>query len=162
MNKYIQQLVEAYYDSTEQMNRILKDAAALRKAEEKAKENRLEFIMGVLGKQTYNKFANKGLFAPVPLSAMKLLKKDFVALSPTQDLARIDKVIDRVAQKYYRNEFLFMDNGAGEYVLKTDIVFKTLDEVIDFFTIILVEYKKTFRSEEINWAPIVKKFRAYL
>jgi len=162
MNKYIQQLVEAYYDSTEQMNRILKDAAALRKAEEKAKENRIEFIVGVLGKQTYNKFANKGLFAPVPLSAMKLLKKDFVALSPAQDLAKIDRVLERIAQKYYRNEFSFVDNGMGEYELKTDIVFKTLDEIINFFLTILSEYKKTFRSEEINWSPIVKKFRAYL
>ena len=44
MNKYIYALVESYYDSTEQMNRILKDAKSLAKAEEKARESRINFI----------------------------------------------------------------------------------------------------------------------
>jgi hypothetical protein len=62
------------------MNKILKDANMLRKAEEKAKETRLEFIISVLGKKTYNRYFNNGTFAPVPLSAIRLLKKDFISL----------------------------------------------------------------------------------
>jgi hypothetical protein len=144
------------------MNKILKDANMLRKAEEKAKETRLEFIISVLGKKTYNRYFNNGTFAPVPLSAIRLLKKDFISLSPQEDVVRMDKVLDRMALEYYRNEFEFLDNGYGEYELKTDIVFKTIDEVIDFFYYILVIYKKVFKTEEINWSKIVKKFRMYI
>jgi len=162
INKYIYGVCESYQDSTYQMNKILKDANMLRKAEEKAKETRLEFIISVLGKQTYNRYFNKGTFAPVPLSAIRLLKKDFISLSPQEDVVRMDKVLDRMALEYYRNEFEFLDNGYGEYELKTDIVFKTIDEVIDFFYYILVIYKKVFKTEEINWSKIVKKFRMYI
>ena len=52
MNKYIYALVESYYDSTSQMNKILKDAKALQKAEEQAKEARELFIQNILGKST--------------------------------------------------------------------------------------------------------------
>ena len=38
INKYIYGVCESYQDSTYQMNKILKDANMLRKAEEKAKE----------------------------------------------------------------------------------------------------------------------------
>jgi hypothetical protein len=144
------------------MNKILKDANMLRKAEEKAKETRLEFIISVLGKKTYNRYFNNGTFAPVPLSAIRLLKKDFISLSPQEDVVRMDKVLERIALEYYRNEFEFLDNGYGEYELKTDIVFKTIDEVIDFFYYILVIYKKVFKTEEINWSKIVRKFRMYI
>lgn len=162
INKYIYGIVESYYDSTEQMNKILKDANALQKAEAMAKEKRIEFIISVLGKKTYNKYNNDGTFAPVPLSAIRLIKKDFNKLSPEEDVVKIDKVIERLRLKYYRNEFSFVDNGYGEYSLKTDIVFKTIDEVIDFFYNILVAYKKVFKTEIINWKDIVKKFRMYI
>lgn len=57
---------------------------------------------------------------------------------------------------------MLRDNGSGQEILKTDIVFRTIDEVIDFFMAILTCYVKTYKTEEINWKPIVRKFRAYL
>lgn len=162
MNKYIYALVESYTDSTEQLNTLIKNTEALRRAEEKSQEARIEFINKVLGKQTFNKYANKGTFAPVPLSAIKLIKKDFLDLNPSKDLIKTDKMLERITVKYYRNDFTFIDNGYGEYGLKTDIVFKTIDEIIDFFYEILKAYKKVYHTEEIDWNPIVKKFRKYL
>lgn len=40
MNIYIKQLVESYFDSTEQMNSVLKDAMTLMRKEEKLKDTR--------------------------------------------------------------------------------------------------------------------------
>jgi hypothetical protein len=64
--------------------------------------------------------------------------------------------------KYYRNEFALKDNGYGVQVLKTDVVLRTMDEVIDFFYNVLACYVKTYRSEDVNWKPIVKRFREYM
>lgn len=48
-NKYIYALVEAYNDSTDQMNKTLKDAKKFQKAAEEAKEARKKFICEILG-----------------------------------------------------------------------------------------------------------------
>ena len=162
MNKYIYALVESYYDSTSQMNKILKDAKALQKAEEQAKEAREMFIQNILGKSTYRKFDNNGLFAPVPLNALHLTKKDLDDLSMSFDEEKTDKLIQKIQVKYYKNDFDILDDGMGGGIVKTDIVFRTLPEIIDFFYCILNNYKKVYKTEEINWKPIVKKFRNYL
>ena len=46
--KYIKMLVEQYYDSTEQMNMILKDARTLQAATERNKILRADFLQNVL------------------------------------------------------------------------------------------------------------------
>lgn len=162
-NKYIHALVESYIDSTEQMNKTLKAAHRLQKMQDEAREARDQFINDVLGKSTYKKYQNDGVFAPVPLNALGLSRRDFEDLNLVLDSEdKTDKLIERLSVKYYRNDFMLRDNGTGHDVLKTDIVFRTIDEVIDFFMTILVCYTKTYKTEEINWKPIVKKFRAYL
>ena len=162
MNKYIYALVESYYDSTEQMNRILKDAKSLAKAEEKARESRINFIKEILGKTTYRKFDNDGLFAPVPLNALNLTKKDFDNLLLDYSGEKTFDLIKRIQIKYYRNDFSVKDIGNDNILIKTDIVFKTIDNIVDFFYCVLSCFKKTYHTEEINWKPIVKKFRDYL
>ena len=89
MNKYIYELVESYIDSTEQLNQTLKNVKTLERMEDKAKESRELFIENILGKSTYRKYDNSGLFAPVPLSSIKLIKKDFDDMSMSFDEDRI-------------------------------------------------------------------------
>ena len=54
-NKYIYALVESYVDSTQQMNKILKDAKRYERAAEEAREARKQFICEILGKAMYNR-----------------------------------------------------------------------------------------------------------
>ena len=161
-NRYIYALVESYNDSTQQMNSILKDAKKYQKAAEEAKETRKEFICSVLSKAMYNRMENDDKFAPIPLNALKIERKDFDNICTDIDTEKTDKLIERLSVKYYRNEFALKDNGYGVQVLKTDVVLRTMDEVIDFFYNILACYVKTYRSEDVNWKPIVKRFREYL
>ena len=49
-NKYIYALVESYVDSTQQMNKILKDAKKYERAAEEARDSRKQFITEILGK----------------------------------------------------------------------------------------------------------------
>ena len=162
-NKYIYALVESYYDSTEQMNKILKDAKKFQKAADDAKEARRTFIVEILGKAMFNRMENEDKFAPIPLNALKIERKDFDNLCPDIDVQeKTDKLIEKLAVKYYRNEFALKDNGYGVQVLKTDVVFRTMEEIIDFFYNVLACYVKTYRNENIIWKPIVKKFREYL
>lgn len=161
-NRYIYALVESYNDSTQQMNSILKDAKRYQKAAEEAKEARKEFICSVLSKAMYNRMENDDKFAPIPLNALKIERKDFDNICTDIDTEKTDKLIERLSVKYYRNEFALKDNGYGVQVLKTDVVLRTMDEVIDFFYNILACYVKTYRSEDVNWKPIVKKFREYM
>ena len=83
-NKYIHALVENYYqrNSTEQMNRQLKTARHAARAAAEAEQARKDFIMSVLGKATYRKFgAENDMFAPIPLNAIKITRKDFDILA---------------------------------------------------------------------------------
>ena len=163
MNKYIQMLVESYFDSTEQMNRLIKDTKALQRAEEKSKESRKEFIMNVLGPKAYKKYDNGGTFAPVPLSAIMLTKKDFDMMNPSFDDSKTFKLIDMIRNTKYSNiGFELRDNGMGNPYISTRIIFRTMDEIIDFFYTILHCFKKVYKSEEINWKPIVDKFKKYI
>ena len=161
-NKYIYALVEAYNDSTDQMNKTLKDAKKFQKAAEEAKEARKKFICEILGVQTYNKMVNNDKFAPISLNALKIDRKDFDNMSPSFDVEKTDKFVEKLQVKYYRNDFALKDDGFGNQILKTDVVFRTMNDIIDFFYALLACYVKTYRTEDIVWKPIVKKFRAYL
>lgn len=165
-SKYIHALVENYYqfNSTEQMNRQLKNAKKAVHAQQEAEEARREFIMNVLGKSTYRQFgADSEQFAPIPLNALKITRKDFDILAGDElEAGKTDKLIERLSVKYYRNDFVLRNDGY-EDVLKTDIVIKTADELIDFFYNILACFKKTYGHEDgIVWKSIVHKFRNYL
>lgn len=159
-NKYIQYIVESYFDSTEQMNNVLKDANQLMKQTEKMKEVRVQFIQSIIGKTTYRKMDNEGLFAPVPLNGLKLTGKDFDDMYPDFSGEKTEKFVEKIAAKYPNLDFILKDDKKMQ--IKTDIVFRTIDEIIDFFYNVLAAFKKTYRSEEINWKPLVKKFREYL
>ena len=163
MNKYIHMLVESYFDSTEQMNQLIKNTKALQRAEEKSKESRKDFIMNVLGPKAYKKYDNNGTFAPVPLSSIKLTKNDFDLMNTSLGENKTEKLIKMIKDSKYPNiGFYLIDNGMGNPYISTRIIFKTMDEVIDFFYTILHCFKKVYKTEEINWKPIVDKFKKYL
>ena len=164
--KYIYALVENFYqmNSTEQMNRQLKSAKKAIHAQQEADAARREFIVNVLGKSTYRRFgADTEQFAPIPLNALKITRKDFDILAGDNlQPGKTDKLIERLGVKYYRNDFVLRNDGY-EDVLKTDIVIKTADELIDFFYNVLYCFKKTYGYEDgIVWKSIVHKFRNYL
>lgn len=165
MDKYIRALVnESFYamNPTEQLNKTLKTAKKAAKAKEEAEAARSEFISDVLGKQTVKKFGDEEHFAPIPVGAIEITRKDFDNLAQTLDVIKTDELIERLGIKYYRNDFSFRSNGK-EDVLKTDLVLKTPDEMVDFFYAILYCFKKTYKTEEqISWRSVVKKFRHYL
>lgn len=161
-NKYIYALVESYVDSTQQMNKILKDAKKYELAAEETRDSRKQFITEILGKAMYNRMENEDKFAPIPLNALKFERKDFENISTDINVDKTDKFIEKMSVKYIRNEFALKDNGYRVQVLKTDVVFRTMEEIINFFYNVLACYVKTYRNEDINWKPIVKKFRAYL
>ena len=160
MNIYIKQLVESYFDSTSQMNSVIKDAIALMDKEEKLKETRTEFIQNILGKSTYKKFENDGLFAPVPLNGIKLTRKDFDDLYSELNGEKTEKMIAIIASKYGNYDLVLREEP--DMQIKTNIVFKTIDDIINFFYNILTAFKRIYRTEDINWKPIVRKFREYL
>ena len=165
-NKYIHALVENYYqkNSTEQMNSQLKIARNAARAAAEAESARRDFIIGVLGKSTYLKFgAENEMFAPIPLNALKITRKDFDMLAGDNlEAGKTERLIERLGVKYYRNDFVLRNDGY-EDILKTDIVIKTVDELVDFFYNILYCFKKTYGYEDgIVWKPFVRKFRAYL
>lgn len=160
MNIYIQKLVESYFDSTEQMNTVLKNARKLMQKDEELKATRIEFIQTILGKSTFKKMENDGLFAPIPLSAIKLTGKDFDDLYPEYDNEKTEKLIEILAKNYGQCDFNLRDEK--DMQIKTNVVFRTIDDIINFFYNILAAYKKVYRSEEINWKPIIKKLKNYL
>ena len=171
MNKYIYALVESFYKQspTEQMNKTLRDARRAARRYKEAEEARHQFIVNVLGKSMVKRFGDNETFAPIPVNALHITRKDLdqTRLNPEtvydeKPEVLTDKFVDWLGVKYFRNELYLRDNGFEEY-LKTDIVIKTPDELIDFFYDILAAYKKTYNEEDtINWKPIVSRFRKYL
>ena len=112
-NKYIYALVESYVDSTQQMNKILKDAKKYERAAEEASDSRKQFITEILGKAMYNRMENEDKFAPIPLNALKFERKDFENISTDINVDKTDKFIEKMSVKYIRNEFALKDNGYG-------------------------------------------------
>ena len=78
------------------MNKTLKDAKKYQKAAEEAKEARKKFICEILGVQTYNKMINNDKFAPISLNALKIDRKDFDNMSPSFDVEKTDKFVEKL------------------------------------------------------------------
>lgn len=163
MIKQIKYLVEDYFSSTEQMNTVMKNQQKQQKKFDKNNEARQQFIKNILGKITYNKYVNKGVLAPVPLSALHLTYDDFMSLYSVKnnDEVLMDKLITEIKKSYNRNDFKFVSNGVNE-ILQTNIVFKTFDDIIDFLFILEKSFKKIYKTDTVNWNNIAKKFRNYL
>lgn len=171
----IKVLLEDYFNNTEQMDMLLNDYQKQQKKASKAYEQRQEFLKSILGKVTYNKYLNKGMFAPIPLSALRLTFEDFYYLFPENNIKmrpmdneegieKVKKLISRINKEYPNNGIKLLDNGVS-YTISSNLVFKRLDNIIDFLQII---QKNVLRitSEKIhpvvNWKAMLKKFRNYL
>lgn len=163
MIKEIKLLVEDYFNSTEQMNTVLKNQQKLQKKIDKNFDSRQQFIKSILGKITYNKYVNNGIFAPIPLSALHLTYTDFLSLYSIKNNNEelMNKFLSEIKKSYTRNDFKMVNNGITD-VLQTNIVFKTLDDIIDFLMLIEKTFKKIYKIDKINWNQIAKKFRNYL
>ena len=162
MVKNIKLLVEEYFNSTEQMNMLMKSYEKQKNKDDKAYEARQQFLSSILGRNTYNKYVNNGVFAPLPLSALHLTISDFSKLINSKDLELITKVINEIGKSYARNDFNIVNVSETNKVIQTNIVLKTLDNIIDFLMVVKKAVKKVCKTEEMNWSAITMKFRNYL
>ena len=165
MNTYVKQLILEYFDDQNtQLKNLLKDCEKAQKKYDKNSGPRRDFIISILGKNTYKKYSI-GEFAPVPLSAFGLTINDFAKFSKdtkkNPDDERVKKFIQEFRKFYHSNDVNFVNNGVT-LALQTNITFKKLDDIIDFFYNIFKAYKKVYKSEDIDWSLLVKKFRNYL
>lgn len=165
MNKYVHNLILEYFDNQNtQLKDLLKNCEKEKKKYDKLSLSRKEFIISILGKNTYLKYT-KGDFAPIPLSALMLSYDDFAAFSldtkGDPDDERVKKFISEFRKIYYSNDVNFVNNGIKK-MLQTNIVFKSFDDIINLFFNIFKIYKKVYKNEDINWSILVKKFRGYL
>lgn len=163
-------LNEDYTNSTEQMNSLLKKEQKNKKKQDKSADENAKFAIDILGKITYNKYVKKGIFAPMPLSALKLEFETFYKLNPENknirmldenDIENVEKLIKKINKLYDKTIFKIRDNGY-KHVIQTDITLKTFDDVINMFRIIQKAYKAVFNDDNINWQPLAIKFRRYL
>lgn len=165
MNTYVQQLICEYFDDQNtQLKNLLKDCDKAQKKYNKLSGPRKDFIISIIGKNTYNRYAS-GEFAPVPLSALSLTINDISKLSKDTkkniDDKRIIDFISELKKSYHSNDLNLVNNGIT-LALQTNIVFQKLDDIIDFFYNIFKSYKKIYKNENIDWSILVKKFRNYL
>lgn len=162
-SKYVKMLVEGYFDSTDSLNQVLKDAKKYQREREKEVDNRRFFIQSVIGKKLYNRYTNNGMFAPVMLSAIKLTERDFSLLIKNETVDdKTDKLVSYVSSYYPNKDFKLVDGHRDDRVIKTDITFSTIDDMIDFFYNILRAFKKTYHTENVFWRPIVQRFKEHL
>lgn len=56
---------------------------------------------------------NNDKFAPISLNALKIDRKDFDNMSPSFDVEKTDKFVEKLQVKYYRNDFALKDDGYG-------------------------------------------------
>lgn len=162
MNRNIRILVENFYiDDTEQQNATMKTMQKNSKKYEKCYGERRQFIESILGKATVKKFDNNGTFAPTPLSGCNLVKSDFTKMLGTEDDKVFDKFVKKLTSEYPNKQFRFQDTGVNEK-LQTDIVFVTMDGIIDFFYNLQNAARTATRTEISMWKPIISKFRNYL
>lgn len=166
----IRLLVEDYFSSTEQYNQLMKSQAKAEKKSSKEYESRQNKLKSILGLITYNKYSNKGTFAPIPVKALNLSFDDFYYLNPNNKKSDYDinqektiKLVNELKKVYYRNDFKLFDTGS-KLKLETNLVFKTIDDMIDFFINIEKCYKKVYHeNKEISKNDkIVKAFRNYI
>lgn len=165
---------EFYDDSQLQMTNSMKAQDKQQRAKAKNEEQRRIYAISILGKRTFNKYYNKGTFAPLPLSGLKLTFEDFYQLNPNNknikmldedDIEKTKRIINVINSLSDRNIYKVIDNGFT-YMLQTQETFKEFDDVIDFFLKINKAYKQVYRkndkNNDINWNPIKIKFRKYL
>lgn len=171
----IKVLLEEYFNNTEQMDMLLNDYQKQQKKASKAYDSRQEFLKSILGKVTYNKYQNKGMFAPIPLSALHLTFEDFYYLFPENNIKmrpmdneagveKVKKLIARINKEYPNNGIRLLDNGVS-YTLSSNLVFKRLDNIIDFLQIIqknVLRISSDKTNPTVNWKAMIKKFRNYL
>lgn len=164
MNKF-KRLFEDYINNTEQMNMQLKNYEKQQKKDDKAYPQKKELLISILGRNTYNKYTN-GIFAPIPLSALHLTVNDFLKIynSKTKkyDIELTLLLIQEIKKLYSRNDFNVVEIGQNQQIIQTNIVFKSLNDIIQFFLNIKTAVKKIYKSEDINWEALTKKFRNYL
>ena len=174
---YIKYLIEAYNnknlpddlyykDSTYQMKKTLSKYNSEKNKYDKNYQSNIELIQTILGKNTYRKIENNGVFAPLYLTSIKLNLEDFASLDNTykkgDSLESAEKLIGLMKKnEYYRNSLSAIDDGYNMKI-KTDIVFKDLDELIFFFITIYKYFQQVYKKKDINWNSIVKKIRNYL
>lgn len=168
MNNIVKNAIIMYYTPTEQMNNALTTANKEQQRYNKEYTNRQEFLKNIMGKSLYKKCCNNGAlntFAPIPFSALKCNCEDFCKLESVNNLINdkdcLNKLYSYIAISYPKNTFKVYDN-----ILRTDLVFNTLDSIIDFFYILLKGINKSYKvkltENDINWRPICKKFNEYL
>lgn len=172
MNKNIKKLLETYFNSYDQMTNLLKNNDKDIKKNEKEYLKNKDFVVNVLGKQTFNKF-NKELFAPIPMSALHITFEDLYytfinniaknhIIEDAAGVERTFKLLDELKKYYTRNELKFVDNGYS-YNFNTNIIFKTFNDIVNFLVIVQKAVKKVSkRDDNISWKPLVKKFRNYV
>ena len=100
----------------------------------------------------------------MPLNAIKLTFQDFIDLTTSFDVPndKVVKMINYLHVKYYKYSEFAYDVEYTDSPIRTNIVFKTIDDIINFFYYVLRSFNRVFHTEEINWKPFVKKFRSYL
>lgn len=168
MNEIVKNTIIAYYTPSEQMNNVLNNAKKIQAKYDKANVGRHEFLMNAMGKSLYKKCMNNGAldtFAPIPFSALGFTAEDFIKFQTVNnfvDPIGLSKLYQYIEIAYPKNMFKVYDNGD----IRCDIVFKTIDDIIDFFEIILKCTNKANKTkmqvQDLNWRPICKKFNIYL
>lgn len=158
-----------YIGNTEQMRNALAQANKDEATYAKNNAARHEFIKNVLGNKLYSdilELGATGTFAPIPLNLVRLTHDDFKRLLKINGLLDSDDIIVKIYNilRQYYVRYIFREVNDK---IDTDIVFKTFDEVIDFFYAIQHALEKIFLKRviseiDIKWKPITNKFRAYL
>ena len=166
MTKKLSALFEEYYSNTDQLNMLLKNYEKQQKKADKKQPEKQALLISILGKYTYNKYVNNGIFAPIPLSALHLTVNDFLKIynSKTKkyDIELTKLLIEEINKLYPRNDFNIIEISQNTYNIQTNIIFRSLDDIIQFFLNIIKAVKKIYKSDDINWTMITKKFRNYL
>lgn len=173
-SKKMKILRETYSSSTEQMSAQMKAYEKGQKKQDRQAEANKAFAIQVLGKITYNKYANKGTFAPIPLSGLHFLLEDFFYLNPNNkgikfidedDINQMKKFINIFNKISGKEMFRVIDNGV-KYVLSSNVVLKRLEDVINFLINIKNTYKTVYKQNEQNlnivWNSISTKFKKYI
>lgn len=162
----MRKIFEDYSNSTDQLNMQLKNFEKQQRKEDKAYPEQKQLLISILGRNTYNKYENSGTFAPIPLSALHLTVNDFLKIynSKTKkyDMDLTLQLIGEIKKLYLRNDFNVVEISDNNFIIQTNIVFKSLTDIITFFLNVKAAVKKIYKSDDINWTALTKKFRNYL
>ena len=79
-------------------------------------------------------------------------------------IEKVQKLISRINKEYPNNGIKLLDNGVS-YTVSSNLVFKRLDNIIDFLMIIqknVLKITSNKNNPQVNWKVMLKKFRNYL